>query len=35
MDMFDPSNSLVFTIDLVFWGHGFIVLELMSSKTMV
>ena len=33
--MFDPSNSLFFTVDLVFGGHGFIVLELMSSKTMV
>ena len=32
MDIFDPSSSLVFTVDLVFWGHGFIVLELRVPR---
>ena len=35
IDMFDPSNVLVFTVQSACWGHGFNVLDFMKSKTMV
>ena len=35
MDMFDPSNVLVFAVYSACRGYDFIVLDFMKSKTMV